>query len=198
MGSRYSLLLHYGVTPIHPDLCSRHIATRIAGEKENCSHDLIWPSQSPHGGPIGPSSTQDWTLIHYLLGSVNLVSTIRLQASLVKREERHIQGCLDITRTDAVNTDVRICPLHGQTRRHVPDSRLGHIIRCLLLRNIHHRAGHTANEDQAPWRLSLHEVPRNRSGKKISAIYVDGPEPLHARVRIVNRGAVFADAGTGD
>ena len=114
------------------------------------------------------------------------------------RKAGNLQSGQHISRTNHVNPNPRVRPLHSQTTRQMPYGRLGRIIRCLRLRHIDHGARHTPDEHNGARGLALHEMSSDANGEEVRAVDIDTPELAHTVGWVGDGVEVFGEAGGGN
>jgi len=89
-------------------------------------------------------------------------------------------------------------PLNSQTRRHMPHSRFGGIVRCLTLWQIDNSTRHATNEHHASWCLAGNQMLGDCYSKEIGAEDIDIEETAHVVNGIFQSGNVLSKACGGN
>ena len=106
----------------------------------------------------------------------------------------NVQRSQHVSRRNAIDTNARMGPLHGQRACQMSNSSLGSIVRCLWLRYVHNSTGHAPNHNHRPLRLSLKEMFSVFASPEVGTINVDTPELIQAVRRIGNGVKILREA----
>lgn len=189
---------------VNSQVCSGDIATGITEQVDHGTLQVGGRSHFADGDEGGPFLVElrvvveDFTcpiLVHF----VSLLSESFDRATWAAKEwKKNLQSGQHVTGADTVDSDVGVCPFHGQTGSEVPDGGLCGVVGCLGLGHVDDGAGHaTDHDDAAVGDVALHQVASDARGEEVRAVDIDAPEFLDALVGVHLGGVVLGEASRG-